>query len=119
MRGVSVLLCVCALALAVASASGSVDHPGYQPALLAKISREVFGPRWRSAFCITRYESTYGVNFVNGDQYSPWQIEVSAHPWVNARRLLTDWVYAARVAYRISDGGTDWGAWSTHAKCGV
>jgi hypothetical protein len=35
------------------------------------------------------------------------------------RRLLTDWLYAARVAYRISGGGRDWSPWTTHARCGA
>jgi integrase len=50
---------------------------------------------------------------------TPWQIDVDAHPWADARRLLTDWLYAARVAYRISNAGRDWTPWTTHSMCGV
>ena len=90
-----------------------------QPALIARISKQIFGPRWRTAACIAHYESTDGAHLTNGANLGPWQVNVSAHPWVNASRLVTDWLYAARVAYRISDGGRDWSAWSTRSLCGA
>ena len=90
-----------------------------QPALIARISKQVFGPRWKTAACIAHYESTAGASLVNGPNLGPWQINVAAHPWANARRLLTDWWYAARVAFRISRGGRDWSAWSTRGLCGA
>lgn len=90
-----------------------------QPALIARISKQVFGPRWRVAACIAHYESTDGAHLYNGPNLGPWQINVAAHPWVNAWRVVTDWWYSARVAYRISDGGRDWSAWSTRGNCGA
>lgn len=90
-----------------------------QPVLIAKISKQVFGPRWRTAACIAHYESTDGAHLVNGSNLGPWQVNVLAHPWASARRLVSDWWYAARVAFRISKGGRDWSAWSTRGLCGA
>ena len=92
-----------------------------QPQLIATISRRVFGPRWQAASCIAHFESTDGAHDVNGTSLSPWQIDVHAHPWVNAYRVLRDWTYAARVAYRLSSGGTHWSsAWVTTSRdCGL
>jgi hypothetical protein len=69
------------------------------------------------ARCIAHYESTDGAHLYNGPNLGPWQINVTAHPWVNPRRVVTDWWYSARVAYRISAGGRDWSAWSTIDGC--
>lgn len=90
-----------------------------QPALIARISKQVFGPRWRVAACIAHYESTDGAHLYNGSNLGPWQVNVAAHRWVNARRVVADWWYAARVAFRISSGGRDWSPWSTRRLCGV
>jgi hypothetical protein len=87
-------------------------------AVIARISRPVFGPRWRTAACIAHYESTDGTWLVNWPNLGPWQVDVPAHPWVNARRVVSDWRYAARVAHRISAGGRDWSAW-TRRLCGA
>jgi len=92
-----------------------------QPALIAKISQQVFGTHWQAAACIAHGESTDGAHIVNGSSLSPWQINVAAHAWVNAYRVLRDWVYAARVAYRLSSDGTHWSsAWVTTSRdCGL
>jgi len=90
-----------------------------QPVRIAAISRHVFGTRWRVAACIAHYESTDGAHLFNGVNLGPWQINVDAHPWVDRRRVVWDWLYSARAAFRISRGGTDWSAWGTHADCGV
>lgn len=90
-----------------------------QPALIARISRQVFGSRWRVAACIAHYESTDGARLYNGVNLGPWQINVQAHPWVNRSRVVSDWLYAAQCALRISQGGHDWGPWGTHSLCGV
>lgn len=79
----------------------------------------MFGARWRTAACIARYESTDGAHLVNGVNRGPWQVSIAAHTWVNPARLLTDWLYAARVAYLISNHGKDWTQWTTHWLCGV
>jgi hypothetical protein len=81
----------------------------------------VFGGRWQSAACIAHYESTDGAHTVNGTSLSPWQINVTAHPWVNAYRVLRDWLYAARVAWKLSAHGTVWShAWrNTSRLCGI
>jgi hypothetical protein len=86
-------------------------------ALIERISRQVFGPHWRIAACIAHYESTDGAHLVNGPNLGPWQVNVAAHPWANPRRLVSDWRYSARVAYRISHGGRDWSAWTTAPLC--
>ena len=64
-------------------------------------------------------ESRYVLAARNGVNLGPWQINVAAHPWVTARRLTSSWTYSAKVAYRISDHGTDWSPWTTHSLCGV
>lgn len=88
-----------------------------QPVLIAKISKQVFGPRWRTAACIAHFESTDGAHLVNGTNLGPWQVNEQAHPWVNARRELVDWLYAAKVAFRLSNGGRDWSRWTTAGLC--
>lgn len=109
----------CWLLLTPTARSGT-NHGGRpQPAYLARISRQVFGPRWRVAACIAHYESTDGAWLHNGSNVGPWQISVYWHPQYNARRLAADWWYSARAAFVISHGGTDWHAWSTHRFCGV
>lgn len=84
-----------------------------------QVSRRVFGRRWRMAYCEARAESRFELTARNGVNRGPWQISVTAHPWVDARRLTSSWLYSARVAYRISDGGRDWNAWSTAEMCAV
>lgn len=88
-----------------------------RPALIARISRQVFGPRWKVAACIAHYESTDGAHLVNGPNLGPWQINAKAHPWVDANRLVHDWWYSARVAFRLSTGGRNWFAWTTRRFC--
>ena len=113
------LALLCALACALLVAPGAGAYHGYNPAALKRISKQVFGARWYVAWCVTRYESTFGATagYDNGGQYGPWQSEESAHPWVDGPREETDWLYAARVAYRISDDGTDWSPWTTAYHC--
>ena len=79
----------------------------------------VFGARWRVAACIAHFESTDGAWLYNGSSLGPWQVDTRAHPWVDGPRMVRDWWYAARVAYRLSDGGRDWYIWSTHRMCGA
>lgn len=111
---VSVALLFAGTANAAAQATGTP-----QPARIARIAKVVFGPRAAVARCIAHYESTDGAHLYNGSSLGVWQIDVSAHPWVDARRVVSDWWYAARVAYRLSDGGRDWHIWGTHRLCGV
>lgn len=79
----------------------------------------MFGSRWRVAWCIAYAESRRTLSARNGANLGPWQINVTAHPWVNPWKLTHSWIYSAKVAYRISSGGTDWSAWTTHGLCGV
>lgn len=90
-----------------------------QAARIAQISRVVFGDRWRVAACIAHYESTDGAHLFNGSNLGPWQINVDAHTWVNRKKVVHDWTYPARVAYRISGGGRNWRPWTTHRLCNV
>lgn len=85
---------------------------------LQAIVQAVFGNRWRVAWCIAGYESTWRPWAVNGVNKGLFQISVTAHPWVNQARIL-DPLYNSQVAYRISRGGTDWSPWTTHGRCGV
>lgn len=82
-----------------------------------RVSKQMFGSGWQRAVCIAYYESRYVLAAVNGVNRGPWQINVAAHPWVNASRLTSSWRYSAKVAYRISDHGRDWSAWSTANLC--
>ena len=84
-----------------------------------RITQTVFGPRWKQAVCIAHYESRFTLRARNGPNFGPWQINVTAHPWVNPWKLTHSWIYSAKVAYRISHGGTYWSAWTTHQLCGV
>lgn len=90
-----------------------------QTTRLQRVAHKVFGKRAGAALCIAHYESTDGAHLYNWPNLGPWQISVTAHPWVDRRRVVTDWLYSARVAYRISKGGTDWGAWATAGDCGL
>ena len=83
------------------------------------ITRRVFGQRARVAWCVSYYESRHTLTARNGVNLGPWQISVYWHPWANAYRLTHSWIYSARAAYRISSGGRDWSAWTTHGLCGV
>jgi hypothetical protein len=87
--------------------------------LAALASRRVFGRRWRVASCIAWHESRDTLGATNGANLGPWQISVTAHPWVKPWLLTHSWLYSARIAYRISRGGTDWRPWTTHGLCGV
>jgi hypothetical protein len=49
-----------------------------------------------------------------GGSYGPWQVHHPSHPEYNIRRLQTDWTYAAKAAYAISDGGRNWAPWTTY-----
>ena len=118
LRYLAIILAAASVLLLTTTARGATAGVP-QPALIARISKQVFGPRWTTAACIAHYESTDGAHLVNGPNLGPWQVNVAAHRWVNARRLLTDWWYSARVAYRISNGGRDWSAWSTRGLCGA
>lgn len=118
---------VAAFAFAFTTA-GTASAGVPQPTKIARIAKAVFGSHWRTAACIAHYESTDGAHLYNGywtkggsyiGSLGPWQIEAEAHTWVDARRLITDWWYAAKVAYRLSAGGTDWHIWATHRSCGV
>lgn len=44
-----------------------------------------------------------------------WQIRQSAHPEYSTAQLK-DPVTNARAAFKISSGGTDWGAWTTYTS---
>lgn len=72
------------------------------------------------AECIAHFESTDGAWLVNGPNLGPWQDSVDAHRF-DARRILWDWWYAARVTRAIAWTGRswDWSPWSTHGDCGV
>lgn len=90
----------------------------HHPSPLA-ITRRVFGPHWRTAWCISFYESRHELAARNGPNLGPWQINVAAHSWASAYWLTHSWLYSARAAYRISHGGRDWGPWTTEGLCGV
>ena len=79
----------------------------------------MFGARWSTAWCIAYDESRRTLVARNGSNLGPWQINVTAHPWVKPWLLTHSWIYSAKVAYRISHGGTDWSAWPTASLCGV
>jgi len=79
----------------------------------------VFGGRAQVAWCISYFESRHRLDARNGSNLGPWQINVAAHPWADPWRLTHSWRYSARAAFRISDGGRNWQAWTTHSLCGV
>lgn len=84
------------------------------------VNRRVFGWRWRTATCVTWNESNDELDpRHNNRSRGPFQVDPVAHPWVRSWWLTHSWLYSARVAFRISHGGRDWSAWSTHGLCGV
>ena len=117
LRWLAIIFATFAVAVCLAPSARSTAQP--QPARIQHISQRVFGSRWRVAACIAFYESTDGARLYNGSNLGPWQINVEAHPWANPRLLVANWLYSARAAFRISDGGRDWSPWTTHGLCGV
>lgn len=121
------LLLTAALALTLGLGWTRASRAQPQPRLIAHIARVVFGSHWRTAACIARHESTDGAYLTNGywrhglfyGSLGPWQIEAEAHRQYDAKRLISDWWYSARAAYRISHAGTDWSAWTTAPLCGA
>jgi Lysozyme like domain len=101
-------------------------------ALIWRVSRSVFGPHARVAFCIAGRETggTYWPGAVSGGggNFGEWQINRDTwDPVRNPRspfssatwsRVLDPWTNA-RMAFHISRGGTDWHGWTTHGGCGV
>lgn len=116
-KHIAVLVAAILVGLGAYTARANAGVP--RPATIARISKAVFGSRWRVAACIAHYESTDGAHLTNGVSYGPWQIDPYYHRWVNTRRLVYDWWYSARVAWIISNHGRDWHQWNTHADCGV
>ncbi len=57
------------------------------------------------------YHSMIG-DLAYGGSYGPWQIHHPSHPQYNIDRLQTDWTYAAKAAYAISGGGSNWSPWT-------
>lgn len=90
----------------------------------AEIKR-VFKQRAEIALCIAKNESGYRANAIgyNKDIFhthdrgimqlnSYWHREITDAQAYDAKTNI-------QAAYRISKGGTAWGAWMTHTKCGV
>lgn len=91
-----------------------------RPSAVAKVSRLVFGRRWKAAACIAWHESRDELDPPHHNRSrGPWQIDPVAHPWVNARRLTRSWLYSARVAWKISEHGREWSAWTTARSCAL
>jgi hypothetical protein len=79
--------------------------------------RAVFGANSQKALCIMAAESG-GRKVYNGTCcYGPFQINAQAHG-LDPQRLLNDEDYNLQTAYRISNGGRDWSAWTTNGQCG-
>ena len=67
--------------------------------------------------CVAYTESRYELGATNGVNVGPWQVNLTAHPWVNGWRIRRSWRYAAAVSWRISDHGTYFAPWSP--DCGI
>lgn len=52
--------------------------------------------------CVAYTESRYELAATNGVNVGPWQINLSAHPWVDGWRVTQSWRYAAAVAHRLA-----------------
>jgi hypothetical protein len=75
--------------------------------------RANFGPAHDdTALCIANAESRLRPWAISptGD-YGLFQVHLSAHPWVDRRRILTI-RYAIQVAVRLSHRGRDWQPWT-------
>ena len=53
----------------------------------------------------------------NGVNVGPWQVNLTAHPWVKPWRIRHSWRYAAAVSWHLSGYGTNFSAWS--GDCGL
>ena len=115
-----------ALTLVLAGGAAGTNGGSYHTALIHQVDVEVFGAAEAPvADCIADHESTEGYYLVNGTQLGIFQINWPYHESITGSsradlaRLEHDFRWNAEVAYRVSDGGRDWGPWSTAAGCGV
>jgi hypothetical protein len=130
MRTLAALLSLVGLLLA--ARAGATSRAPAQEAI-----RQVFGNS-RMARCIARHESSFNTRAVSDtDDWGLYQvnrptwfgrvIRLPRRLWARAprgwrtiyvqRRWIFDPVYNARVAFIISDAGTDWTPWSTLRYC--
>jgi hypothetical protein len=69
------------------------------------------------ALCVSFEESRWHWRAISPtDDHGPWQINRRWHPEVDFTAVYDPW-YSARQAWRISDGGQDFGPWHASAKC--
>lgn len=117
------------VAAAVLVAPASADNYGCtNQAQCRKMERIIyakFGNGWqgRTAVCIARAES--GLNpraanwgDANGGSHGLFQIN-GIHRWAYGKgktSIYNPW-HNTNVAYRLSRGGSSWGAWTTAYKC--
>ena len=67
--------------------------------------------------CVAYTESRYELAATNGVNVGPWQVNLTAHPWVKPWRIRHSWRYAAAVSWHLSGYGTNFSAWS--GDCGL
>lgn len=93
------------------------------PRYLANATLQVFGrAKFAQAQCIAWYENSYTWVVSSTGDWSPWQINYASWSGTFDFSRLNgpeDAVYAARAAYRISSGGTNWNPWVVYWKWGV
>jgi hypothetical protein len=87
----------------------------WQRALTALRRAGFKGGGLRTALAVGGAESVDYTQFVgdHGSSFGPWQVHIPAHPEFNGPRMIHDWTYGAKAAYKISDGGRNWGPWTT------
>lgn len=103
---------VAALALAT-SASASPRSTAWN------VSVKVFGAHAPTALCIASAETggTFSPTAVSPtDDHGLFQIHRGLETY--GKRIYNVW-FNARIAYRMSRGGTNWSPWTTHGLCGV
>lgn len=67
--------------------------------------------------CVAYSESRYELAATNGVNVGPWQVNLTAHSWVDGGRIRQSWKYAAAVSWHLSGYGTDFHPWTP--DCGI
>ena len=96
------------------AAPGHFDHATKRQ--VECVIRRTFGDHWRVALKVARCESELDTRNVSPTaDYGAFQINRPAHPDAFAHNMFHA-VWNARYAFRLSDGGRHWQAW-TCARC--
>lgn len=86
--------------------ASSAGFTGASISIAARIAMRESGGNPRASAIVTQPKP----GFTFERSFGLWQVNVLAHPQYSEAQLLQP-AYAARAAFEISKGGTDWSAW--------